>query len=572
MPDHDTKNYWVISFGPFRVTPARRLVERNGEPLRLGSRAFDVLVYLLEHAGQVISHRDLLDAVWPGTYVEEGNLRFQMATLRKALGEGEASYIINVPGRGYCFTAPISRQDESRYSANANPGTGQLAAFPRAPRLVGRDKTVAHIADLVRENRIVSIVATGGMGKTAVAMAAANHLRRDFADEICIVELSQAHEPDGAGELLAAGLGLHQAGEHSLPAMLKFLRDRHMLIVLDGCEHIVGSSAILVERLIEQTAGVHVLVTSREALRIDREKVFVLEPLASPRPCQDQSAAVILAYPAVQLFVEKVRATGNSVAVEREAKYIAETCARLDGLALAIEVVASQAAAIGLDKLPNLIEDGSFLAWPGRRTGAPRHQSLRAMLDWSYRLLSDSEKRALRRISVFSGQFDLEAASAMTRNELAGLEIASVLVGLASKSLLALIRTDQGTRYWLPGTIKAYARSKLSEANEEHAVRRRHAYYYVQSLQNLKLSELGQDQLKSIQGELEDMRAAILWAFSPAGDLSLAVSLAADTIPVLNQANVFQEARQPAMRHCTRQSGGIPAPKPGRVALTVVPR
>ena len=133
MADGDIKTSWVISFGPFRVTRARRLVERNGEVVRIGSRAFDVLVHLLEHAGQVVSHRALLEAVWPGTYVGEGNLRFQMAVLRKALGSGEATYIINVPGRGYCFTASLSKQDEVKYSSPLPSSAVVEPDFPPTP-------------------------------------------------------------------------------------------------------------------------------------------------------------------------------------------------------------------------------------------------------------------------------------------------------------------------------------------------------------------------------------------------------------------------------------------------------
>jgi predicted ATPase/DNA-binding winged helix-turn-helix (wHTH) protein len=573
MADGGIETGWVISFGPFRVTRARRLVERNGEAVRIGSRAFDVLVHLLEHAGQVVSHRALLEAVWPGTYVEEGNLRFQMAALRKALGDGEASYIINVPGRGYCFTAPISKQDESKHPPILLSNlVGQPAPLPRPPRLFGRDQTVENISGLVRTNKILSIVAPGGMGKTSIAAMAASQLGQAFADGVCFAELNLMDDAMRVSEALAVAIGLPVRNAHTLTDIVNFLQDRQMLIVMDGCEHAIASVAVLVERLIEQAVGVHVLVTSREALRIDNEKVFYLEPLASPPTGENLSAAEILSYPASQLFMEKTRATAGAISADREAKYIAEICSKLDGLALAIELVASQVHVYGIDKLSNLLEDGWFLTWRGRRTAPPRHQTLYAMLDWSYRLLPENEKRVFRCISVFSGQFDLEAASAVANKDVTGMEIASTLAELASKSLLSLIRTESGRRYRLLDTTRAYAREKLAEANEVHEARRRHAGFFVQALQNLKMNDLDQSLLRNFAGEIEDVRTAVMWAFSPAGDLTLALSLATGTIPLLNHANFFQEMRQSTMNRSLSQGSRSCAPKQSRFALRVVPR
>ena len=573
MADGGIETSRVISFGPFRVTRARRLVERNGEAVRLGSRAFDVLVYLLEHAGQVVSHRALLEAVWPGIYVEEGNLRFQMAALRRALGDGEASYIINVPGRGYCFTAPISKQGEGKYFPILLSNlAGQPAPLPRPPRLFGRDQTVADIAGLVRTNRILSVVAPGGMGKTSIAAVVAGQFGQAFADGVCFVELNLMGDAARVSEALAVAIGLPARNAHTSTDIVNFLRDRRMLIVMDGCEHVIASVAVLVQCLIEQTVGVHVLVTSREALRIDNEKVFYLEPLASPPAGENLSAAEILSYPASQLFMEKTRATAGAISADREAKYIAEICSKLDGLALAIELAASQVHVFGIDKLSIMLEEGWFLAWPGRRTAPSRHQTLYAMLDWSYRLLSENEKRVFRYISVFSGQFDLEAASAVADKDVTSIKIASTLAGLASKSLLSLNRTEFGTRYCLLGTTRAYAREKLAEANEVNEARRRHACFFVQALQNLKMDDLDQSLLRNFAGKIEDVRTAVMWAFSPAGDLALALSLATGTIPLLIHANFFQEMRQSAMNRSLSQSSGSLASKLGRSALRVVPR
>jgi DNA-binding winged helix-turn-helix (wHTH) protein len=367
MADGGIETSLVISFGPFRVTRARRLVERNGEVVRLGSRAFDVLVYLLEHAGQVVSHRALLEAVWPGTYVEEGNLRFQMAGLRKALGNGEASYIINVPGRGYCFTAPLSKQDEVQYS------------------------------------------------------------------------------PPRPGHVIV------QAGS-----------------------------------------------------------------LATPPANED--AANILPYPASQLFIERTRRTAGAVSPDGEGKCVAEIYTKLDDLALAIELVASQVKLLGIDTLSDLLEERRLPRWPGRRAAPPRHQTLYAMLDWSYRLLPEKEKCVFRYISVFSGQFDLEAASAVVDKD---VETASILAELASRSLLSLDRSKLGTRYRLLDATRSYARDRLAEADEVGEARRRHAAFFLQALQNLKDGHLDQSLSKILTSEIEDVLAAVIWGFTSEHDLML---------------------------------------------------
>jgi predicted ATPase/DNA-binding winged helix-turn-helix (wHTH) protein len=542
MADGGMETNSVISFGPFRVIRARRIVERDGEAVHIGSRAFDVLVYLLEHAGQVVSHRALLEAVWPGTYVEEGSLRFQVATLRKALGD--VSYIINVPGRGYCFAAPISRLNEAE---RPQPHSGILISLPRPlprlGRLFGRDREIADIVGLGRTNRIVSIVAPGGMGKTSVAIAAASELRHEFGNGVCFVELGLIEDPARVRDALAVALGVPVRSADPFAAIVGFLKHRRMLILMDGCEHVIGTSASLLEQVVAETSGVHVLVTSREALRIEYEQVFHLEPLASPPVDKDLPTAAILAYPASQLFMERARAAVGALSPDAEAKFIAEICSKLDGLALAIELVASQVQAFGFDKLSGLLEERLSLTWPGRRTAHPRHQTLNAMLDWSYRLLTEEEKRVLRFLSVFSGPFDLEAASAVGGKDATGVETASILAELASKSLLSVIQSETRTRYRLLDTTKAYARAKLAETHEVDAARRRHAEFFLRALQDPRASEQDENVLKILSRRIEDIRAAVSWAFSPQGETALAVALVIGSIPIWNHLHLFQEEK-----------------------------
>jgi DNA-binding winged helix-turn-helix (wHTH) protein len=225
---------WVISFGPFRVTRSRRLLERDGEPVRIGSRAFDILTYLLERRGQVVSHRSLMTAAWPKTSVDEGNLRYQITALRKVLGDGETKYscIANVPGRGYCFTAPISRGEET----SLPPRVAGLAVTrpkpipPRVP-LSGREGTIAEVKSHFASDRIFSIVATDGMGETSVAVA--HQLSSAFGDSICFVKLGQIDEPSRIADTLAVSLGLKVRSADPPNDVVNFLRTRNVLIVAD---------------------------------------------------------------------------------------------------------------------------------------------------------------------------------------------------------------------------------------------------------------------------------------------------------------------------------------------------
>ena len=295
----------MISFGLFRVTKARRLLERDGQPVSIGGRAFDILAHLLERSGQVVSKRELLAAAWPNTNVGEGSLRFQIASIRKALDNGGASYIDNVPGRGYCFAGRISKIDENQTSLRLGVQVNQPVCIPPSAHLIGRAETVTEITSLVRSQRLVSIVAACGMGKTSVAIAAARQATEYFKDGVCFVELGHVEDAERTVTTLALALGLSVRSADSLLAIIGFLQTRQMLILIDGCEHVIDPIATLLEQIVAITVAVHILATSREALRIEFEQVFHLGPLASPPLDKKLSAAEILAYPATQLFVAR---------------------------------------------------------------------------------------------------------------------------------------------------------------------------------------------------------------------------------------------------------------------------
>ena len=196
----------LISFGPYRISPSQRLLTKNGETVKIGGRAFDLLAILVEHAGSVVSNRELLERAWPGIFVEDISLRVRIADLRKALEHGDTQrYLVNVPGRGYCFVAEVSREETVAQPEAASP----RYRLPPAPALViGRQETMREIRDALRQRRLLTIVGPGGIGKTTVALCVAWDLLEEFRGQVCFVELGPVGQPDLLAPAVASALGL----------------------------------------------------------------------------------------------------------------------------------------------------------------------------------------------------------------------------------------------------------------------------------------------------------------------------------------------------------------------------
>jgi DNA-binding winged helix-turn-helix (wHTH) protein len=230
-------------FASFRLIPAQRMLLEDGKPLRLGSRALDILVALTERAGETISKEELIARAWPDTTVEEAALRVHVAALRKALGDGHAGrrYIANNPGRGYTFVAPVTREDAPSASAVPN-GTAEADSLP-APltRIVGRDEIIAALTTLLARRRLLTIVGPGGIGKTTVAVAVADRARVSYKDGTWFVGLASLSDPDLVPSALGAALGVNPSGADHMRALAAWLRDKNALLVLDSCEHVIGA-------------------------------------------------------------------------------------------------------------------------------------------------------------------------------------------------------------------------------------------------------------------------------------------------------------------------------------------
>ncbi|RUY11823.1 hypothetical protein EOA25_04940, partial [Mesorhizobium sp. M2A.F.Ca.ET.040.01.1.1] len=407
----------TLSFGPFYLLPARELLVRGAQPVRIGSRALGILVAMAERAGEVVSKRELFDIVWPNTAVEESSLRVHVAALRKALGDGEGDnrYIATIPGRGYRFVAPVATTGEPvprQIDAAARPRSdGKVVA---GIRIFGRDDFVASLNALLCERRLVSVVGPGGMGKTSVALAVTESVATRYSDGAYIVELARLVDPRLVPTALATALGKPVRSKDATPELLEFLQNKHMLIVLDNCEHLIDAAAELAERITQNTSQVSVLATSREPLRALGETVARLPSLEFPTRLEGLTTAEALSFPATQLFVDRAKATRSDFELDDSTvPFAADICRRLDGIPLAIELAAGRVDAFGMRELASLLDERFRVLNRGRRTALPRQQTLSATFDWSYELLSESEQTVLRRLSVFVGAVTMTPAVAV---------------------------------------------------------------------------------------------------------------------------------------------------------------
>ncbi|MEZ0525460.1 winged helix-turn-helix domain-containing protein, partial [Pseudomonas sp. Env-66] len=393
----------AVHFGPYRIHPRQRLVLEAGRPLRLGRRAVDILLILLEHAGNVVSKQELIARVWPKSVVEDGNLRVHMAALRKALGDGQAGqrYIVTVAQRGYSFVAPLSIEPMTLPTDGAPQRPSHNLPLRRT-RMIGRQALIDALVQQLPQQRFITLTGAGGIGKTTVALRVAELLIGHYRDGIHLLDLAPLSAASMILPNLAALLGLTPGENASLASLARNLQARQMLLVIDNCEHLLDDIALISETLLRHAPHLHILTTSREALRAEGEHVQRLEPLACPPATGNRAQA--LGYPAMQLLIERAMSHQESFALsDAELPLAIDICQRLDGIPLAIELVAAQIERFGLPGLLVQMEDNFRLLTRGRRSALPRQQTLRATLDWSFDLLTACEQICLRRLAVFRG-------------------------------------------------------------------------------------------------------------------------------------------------------------------------
>jgi predicted ATPase/DNA-binding winged helix-turn-helix (wHTH) protein len=542
----------AISFGDFVLVSSKRLLTRAGVPVELGARTLDTLITLVSRANEIVSKHDLMTRIWPDVTVDEGSLRFHIASLRKALGDGKngARYIVTEAGRGYSFVASINRSSEQGdMPVRAVARSSSVNLPSRLAGMIGRDEGVRLLSAQVTATRFVTIVGAGGVGKTTVAIAAGHDLIDTFKGAVLFLDFGALNDPGLAATSLASMLGLSVQSEDPIPSLIAFLRDKHILLILDNCEHLIGAVASLAARVFANAPQVYILATSREALRIEGEQVYRLAPLALPPSDTGLSVEAVLGFPATRLFVERARASGAMIELtDQNARTITGICRKLDGVALAIELAAGRVEAFGLEETAALLDKRLALLWLGQRTAPPRQQTLQATLDWSFGLLSRLERLVLRRLVVFVGSFTLEAALTVVTDQTVdkGL-VVEAIDSLVSKSMVATRPIGAMMRYRLLDTTRACAHEIDMDTFEQAALARRHATYYQRWLEsagidwpNLKTAATKAPHLAA----LANVRASLAWCFGVDGDTDMGVTLAAAAAPVFLAMSLLTECHR----------------------------
>ena len=538
----------AIHFGPYRIYPEQRLVMEADQPVRLGRRAMDILLILLEHAGSVVSKQTLIARVWPNSVVEDINLRVHLAALRKALGDGQAGqrYIVTVAQRGYSFVAPYSLEQLEQPATHPASAPGGHNLPLRRTRMIGRQSLVDNLVTQLPRQRFITLVGPGGIGKTTVALRVAEQLIGRYRDGILLLDLAPINKPSMIAPHLASLLELSLHDDEPIHGIATFLRDRQMLLVIDNCEHLIDAIALLSESLLRAAPQVHVLATSRESLRAEGEFVQRLDSLDCPPPIAVLDRAQALTFSALQLFVERAMASHDSFELSDDELPLAiEICQRLDGIPLAIELAAAQVVSLGLNGLLRQLQGSFRLLTQGGPTTLGRHQTLRATLDWSYELLSACERTCLRRLGIFRGSFTLESAAAVIGGEhIDSREVFGSITQLVAKSLLNVEVGDEEVFYRLLDTTRSYALEKLGLASDLPGTRERHAE------RCLALMEQARDDWERISTglwleryarSLEDIRSALDWGLTREGAQVLAIRLTARSTPLWQELSLLKE-------------------------------
>jgi predicted ATPase/DNA-binding winged helix-turn-helix (wHTH) protein len=553
-------------FGRFELQPAERRLLDDGEPVAVGARAFDVLLMLVERAGQLVAKNDLLTRVWSGLVVEENNLQVQISALRKLLGQ---SAVATIPGRGYRLELPVEHGDALRPDADPGEGVPDASAPPAAARartnlpaallsLYGRGQDLITIKALLRKHVVVTIVGAGGIGKTRVAQAVAAEIAiesaADFPDGVWWVELAALSDGALVPSTVAHALGVKLPGDRPpAEAIASLLASQRLLLVLDNCEHLTESIVEFIESVRAAAPGVRILVTSQETLKTGEEHIYRVGGLAVP---VDVGAANASQAGAIELFVARAQgADPNFTLTPAHAPAVIEICRRLDGIPLAIELAAARLPLLGVEGLRARLDERFNILTAGARVVLRRHQTLRSALEWSHDLLTPDEQTVFGRLGIFAGSFTLEAAQHVVSDERIDTWAALDHLGALVDKSLVLAEGDPVPRYRLLETTRAYALERLAEAGETQRMLRRHAEAILTLLAAHEKDDRRWQKTPAdnaaLVAELDNLRAALAWVVTAGAGTDLVVPLAGLSLHVW--AATFHQAegleRCLALRH-----------------------
>jgi predicted ATPase/DNA-binding winged helix-turn-helix (wHTH) protein len=523
-------------FGRFWFDEARRDLQCDGVPLPARTQALDLLTALLAKPGALVSKDELMKAAWPGLNVEEGNIAVQVHYLRNLLQDTEKPYrwIATEPGRGYRFIGALEAEPDAPAHGLTQVVSAVDDGLPDASGLfVGRERELATLQAQMPRHRLVTVTGPGGMGKTRLAIEFAREHVADPFNKLLFLGLEGLRQKDQISFRLAGRLGVQPAeGPQMVDVLADALQKQGYLIIFDNCEHVLVEVATLAEVILQHAPGVSILATSREPLKIAEEFVFPLGPLNVPG-AGALSASDIEAFTAVRLFADKAQASDPGFTLsDAIARDVAAICRKMEGIPLALQLAAAQLHALSL---PELLND---MSKPGRfsRTASPsvpaRHRTVEATIAWSVALLTDKERAALRRLSVFPGRFTMAGAAAVIADGFIDAdETADLLSSLSEKSLLITASPHFGQhRFHLLESTRDYGQGMLSQAGEAAVLNKRLALLMIDTFGHARDTwpdSRADEWAAAIEPDIESLRTALDWAFSPHGDRAIGVALAA---------------------------------------------
>jgi predicted ATPase/DNA-binding winged helix-turn-helix (wHTH) protein len=558
-------------FGSFQLLPRQRLLLDAGKRVPIGSRALDILILLIERAGEVVTKEAIMAHAWPRTIVEETNLRVHIAGLRRALGDDQTTsrYLSNVIGRGYSFVESVIWESDpvskSTAAATPTPPARSVRDFPiPITRIIGRSKDIDVLTSTLPQRRFLTILGSGGVGKSALARAVGFELRDHYRQGTFLVDLGVIADAASLPVSLALAMGISVSVNDPMMELCMCLRDRHVLVVLDNCDHLIAAAAKLAESILQSAPDAHILASSREPLGAQGEWQHRLDPLQLPHNTEITAAAAG-SYPAVELFVERAATGGQGFELtDLNAPVVSSICRRLDGVPLAIELAAARVSVLGIQGLAARLDERFVLDERGRRTATPRHQTLRAAIDWSYDLLVEPEQVILRRLAIFKGAFSVDSAIDIAAHGDTSAEQALLgIMSLADKSFIIADITAQSVRHRLLNTTRSYALDKLMASNDKEEIFAWHAQHHLDLLRKAAVdyqTKPREERIKNHYFAIDDVRAALEWAFSSRGNLSLGTQLIVASISLELPLAHLDEWRT-RVEHALEHLAELPSPQ-----------
>jgi predicted ATPase/DNA-binding winged helix-turn-helix (wHTH) protein len=534
---------FVYDKGSWEIDGDQRELRAHGRPVPIGSRAFEIIEKLAESAGQVVSKNELVAHVWRGAVVEENTLRVHIHAIRKALGP-DRTLLKSAAGRGYQLLGSWRTIEESESAAAALSASRPVirSNLPASTSdMIGRGPAMQHLRNLVSAFRVVTLAGPGGIGKTTLAVELARGMSTEFDGSVCLVELASLADPELVPSAVIAALGM--SGESTAitsDEVARVIGTARLLLVLDNCEHVIDTAAALAEAIVQRCPHVSLVATSREIMRISAERVYRVPPLDLPESSREKRER-LLDSSAVELFVARTQALDDQFSSDATTlSAVAAICRQLDGIPLAIEFAAAQTATLGVQQVAAGLRDRFKLLVSRRRTPLPRHRTLRATLDWSYELLPESERLLLQCLGTFAGSFTLGDAAAVA----AIPDTIDRLSGLVDKSLVVTDSRGTATLYRLLDTTRAYALEKLAANGEQDSMARRHAEHYRALLERIEPEweiRLAAELRADHAWRVDNVRAALEWAFSGKGDASIGIAMAAAAAPLWTHLSLYDE-------------------------------